>query len=86
MKPFFILCALFSVTLALSENTDHYNDLMKEEKVVGEGEVASNILEVVERAKPGVSPLMVEQELTPNRVPYINNYQRQVRLGALPPP
>ena len=82
--PFFLLLSLFNLTAALSENNELYNELMQEDQLAADAEVTSNILEVVERAKPGVSPLMVEQELTPNRAPYINTFQqRQVRGPCL---
>ena len=82
--PFFLLISLFNLNAALSENNELYNELMKDDQLAAESEVTSNILEVVERAKPGVSPLMVEQELTPNRAPYINTFQqRQVRGTSL---
>ena len=84
--PFFLLISLFNLNAALSENNELYNELMKDDQLAEESEVTSNILEVVGRAKPGVSPLMVEheQELTPNRAPYINTFQqRQVRGTSL---
>ena len=65
--------SMFNLNVAaLSENNELYNELVKDEQVLGDADVTSNILEVVEqRAKPGVTPLMVEQELTPNRAPYL---------------
>ena len=83
--PFFFLLSMFNLNVAaLSENNELYNELVKDEQVLGDADVTSNILEVVEqRAKPGVTPLMVEQELTPNRAPYLNTFQhRQVRAGV----
>ena len=78
------LLSMASLSLALSENNELYNELVEE--VAGEGEVVSNVVEVVERAQPGVRPLMVEQDLTPARVPYLNTFQQrqQVQSGHHP--
>ena len=78
LTSFLSLLSLASLATALSENNELYNDLLEE--VAGEGEVVSNVLEVVERAQPGVRPMKVEQELTPNRVPYLNTFQQRQQV------
>ena len=82
LTSFLSLLSLASLATALSENNELYNEL--EEEVAAEGEVVSNVLEVVERAQPGVRPLMVEQELTPNRVPYLNTFQQRQQVHSGP--
>merc|ERR1740129_1069377 len=66
LTSFLSLLSLASLATALSENNELYN----------------NLLEVVERAQPGVRPMMVEQELTPNRVPYLNTFQQRQQVQA----
>ena len=82
----FLALSLLSLAMALSENNELYNELV-EEVVAGEGEVVSNVLEVVERAQPGVRPLMMEQELTPSRVPqpYLNTFQQRQQVQSQHP-
>ena len=68
-----------NIVLALSENNDLYNnDLEKQaaNNVIGEDIVASNVVEVGQiRAEPVIQE---EVKLTP--LPYINNYQRQLKV------
>ena len=84
LTSFLSLLSLASLATALSENNELYNDLLEE--VAGEGEVVSNVLEVVERAQPGVRPLMMEQELTPSRAPqpYLNTFQQRQQVQSHP--
>ena len=73
----FSLLSLSSLATGLSENNELYNDLLEE--VAGEGEVVSNVLEVVERAQPGVRPIMVEQQ---QPQPYLNTFQQRQQVQA----
>lgn len=69
----FTLLTIVGLGVGLSENNDLYNDLEKADNVVSEGELSSNIVELVnKRAEP--VQLLQEEKLTP--LPYINNYQR----------